>query len=162
MASMLFGLHESEDMKAWWRSGWRLCTRRGTAASGARSRCIRRTSSSFSVIRNHPALGNTSARCSSVLTTIKSSNMSGKWERVSLAMFSPPYIANFSHSNGNGSLSAISLGSLMPPYLSPKLVAQISYTEWTKDRRLRHPVFLALRDDKAPKDVVLPEAEEHH
>jgi bifunctional non-homologous end joining protein LigD len=43
-------------------------------------------------------------------------------------------------------------------FLSPKLVAQISYTEWTKDGRLRHPVFLGLRDDKDPKDVVLPEA----
>jgi bifunctional non-homologous end joining protein LigD len=41
-------------------------------------------------------------------------------------------------------------------FLSPKLVAQISYTEWTKDGKLRHPVFLGLRDDKDPKDVVLP------
>jgi bifunctional non-homologous end joining protein LigD len=41
-------------------------------------------------------------------------------------------------------------------FLSPKLVAQISYTEWTKDEKLRHPVFLGLRDDKAAKDVVLP------
>jgi bifunctional non-homologous end joining protein LigD len=43
-------------------------------------------------------------------------------------------------------------------FLSPKLVAQISYTEWTKDEKLRHPVFLGLRDDKAAKDVVLPKA----
>jgi bifunctional non-homologous end joining protein LigD len=43
-------------------------------------------------------------------------------------------------------------------FLSPKLVAQISYTEWTKDGRLRHPVFLGLRDDKDSKEVVLPEA----
>jgi bifunctional non-homologous end joining protein LigD len=41
-------------------------------------------------------------------------------------------------------------------FLSPKLVAQISYTEWTKDGKLRHPVFLGLRDDKDAKDVVLP------
>jgi bifunctional non-homologous end joining protein LigD len=41
-------------------------------------------------------------------------------------------------------------------FLSPKLVAQISYTEWTKDGKLRHPVFVGLRDDKDPKDVVLP------
>jgi bifunctional non-homologous end joining protein LigD len=44
-------------------------------------------------------------------------------------------------------------------FLSPKLVAQISYTEWTKDGKLRHPVFLGLRDDKDPKDVVLPGAQ---
>ncbi len=43
-------------------------------------------------------------------------------------------------------------------FLSPKLVAQVSYTEWTKDGRLRHPVFLGLRDDKDPTDVALPEA----
>lgn len=43
-------------------------------------------------------------------------------------------------------------------FLSPKLVAQISYSEWTKDGKLRHPVFLGLRDDKDSKDVVLPEA----
>jgi bifunctional non-homologous end joining protein LigD len=43
-------------------------------------------------------------------------------------------------------------------FLAPRLVAQISYTEWTKDRKLRHPVFLGLRDDKDPKDVVLPGA----
>jgi bifunctional non-homologous end joining protein LigD len=40
-------------------------------------------------------------------------------------------------------------------FLSPRLVAQISYTEWTQDRKLRHPVFLGLRDDKGPKDVVM-------
>ena len=42
-------------------------------------------------------------------------------------------------------------------FLSPKLVAQISYTELTKDGKLRHPVFLGLRDDKDPKDVSLPQ-----
>ena len=41
-------------------------------------------------------------------------------------------------------------------FLRPNLVAQISYAELTSDRKLRHPVFLGLRDDKAPKDVTLP------
>jgi bifunctional non-homologous end joining protein LigD len=40
-------------------------------------------------------------------------------------------------------------------FLSPKLVAQISFTEWTRDRKLRHPVFLGLREDKKPNEVVL-------
>ena len=39
-------------------------------------------------------------------------------------------------------------------FLSPKLVAQISYTEQTKEGRLRHPVYLGLRDDKSAKEVV--------
>ncbi|HKV48222.1 MAG TPA: non-homologous end-joining DNA ligase [Candidatus Acidoferrales bacterium] len=39
-------------------------------------------------------------------------------------------------------------------FVDPKLVAQISFTEWTKDGKLRHPVYLGLRDDKDPKEVV--------
>jgi bifunctional non-homologous end joining protein LigD len=38
-------------------------------------------------------------------------------------------------------------------FIAPKLVAQIGYTEWTGDRKLRHPVYLGLRDDKDAKDV---------
>lgn len=41
-------------------------------------------------------------------------------------------------------------------YLTPRLVAQISYQEWTADRKLRQPVFLGLRDDKRAEDVELP------
>ena len=43
-------------------------------------------------------------------------------------------------------------------YLAPRLVAQIAFGEWTKDRKLRQPVFLGLRDDKGPKEITLPEA----
>jgi bifunctional non-homologous end joining protein LigD len=38
-------------------------------------------------------------------------------------------------------------------FVAPKLVAQIGYTEWTSDGKLRHPVYLGLRDDKEAKDV---------
>ena len=41
-------------------------------------------------------------------------------------------------------------------WLTPKLVAQVAYTEWTADRRLRHPVFLGLRDDKSAAETLLP------
>lgn len=41
-------------------------------------------------------------------------------------------------------------------WLAPKLVAQIAFTEFTADRRLRHPVFLGLRDDKRPVECRLP------
>jgi len=40
-------------------------------------------------------------------------------------------------------------------YLEPKLVAQIAYGEWTADGKLRQPVFLGLRDDKKPSEVVI-------
>jgi DNA ligase D-like protein (predicted ligase) len=39
-------------------------------------------------------------------------------------------------------------------WASPKLVAEVGYTEWTSDGRLRHPRFLGLRRDKAPQEVV--------
>jgi ATP-dependent DNA ligase len=42
-------------------------------------------------------------------------------------------------------------------YIQPKLVAQISFQEWTADMKLRQPVFLGLRDDKRPTEVSLPE-----
>jgi bifunctional non-homologous end joining protein LigD len=42
-------------------------------------------------------------------------------------------------------------------FLSPKLVAQISYQEWTADKKLRQPAFLGLRDDKSPQEVHMPE-----
>ncbi|MEV6053744.1 hypothetical protein [Streptomyces sp. NPDC052107] len=35
-----------------------------------------------------------------------------------------------------------------------KLVAQIAFTEWTRDGMLRHPRYLGLREDKRPRHVV--------
>jgi ATP-dependent DNA ligase len=42
-------------------------------------------------------------------------------------------------------------------WLEPQLVAQIAFQEWTTDQKLRQPVFLDLRDDKKPSEVLLPE-----
>ena len=39
-------------------------------------------------------------------------------------------------------------------WVEPQLVAQIGFSEWTRDGRLRHPRFLGLRDDKAATEVV--------
>ena len=39
-------------------------------------------------------------------------------------------------------------------WLKPVLVGQFEFTEWTPDNHLRHSRFIALRDDKKPKDVV--------
>ncbi len=39
-------------------------------------------------------------------------------------------------------------------WVQPELVAQIGFSEWTRDGRLRHPRFLGLREDKKPADVV--------
>jgi bifunctional non-homologous end joining protein LigD len=39
-------------------------------------------------------------------------------------------------------------------WVAPDLVAEISFSEWTNDGRLRHPSFQGLRRDKSPRDVV--------
>jgi bifunctional non-homologous end joining protein LigD len=38
-------------------------------------------------------------------------------------------------------------------WVEPQLVAEVDYTEWTKDGRLRHPSYKGLRDDVAPEEV---------
>jgi bifunctional non-homologous end joining protein LigD len=38
-------------------------------------------------------------------------------------------------------------------WVKPKLVAQVQFTEWTPHGHLRHASFVALRDDKEPRDV---------
>ncbi|HUP42148.1 MAG TPA: non-homologous end-joining DNA ligase, partial [Thermoanaerobaculia bacterium] len=39
-------------------------------------------------------------------------------------------------------------------WVEPELVAEIEFTEWTRDGVLRHPSFQGLREDKAPAEVV--------
>ncbi len=39
-------------------------------------------------------------------------------------------------------------------WVKPTQVAEVSFAEWTRDGSLRHASFVALRDDKAAKDVM--------
>ena len=39
-------------------------------------------------------------------------------------------------------------------WAKPELVAQVAFTEWTRDGQLRHPRYLGLREDKPAADVV--------
>src|SRR5438552_14404545 len=39
-------------------------------------------------------------------------------------------------------------------WVTPVFVCEIKFAEWTRDRKLRAPVFLGLREDKNPTDVV--------
>ena len=39
-------------------------------------------------------------------------------------------------------------------WVNPVLVSQVRFSEWTRDNKLRQPVFLGLRDDKSPREVV--------
>jgi bifunctional non-homologous end joining protein LigD len=43
-------------------------------------------------------------------------------------------------------------------WIEPQIVCQIKFKEWTRDHRLRQPVFLGLREDKDAKEVVREEA----
>ncbi|HZQ48315.1 MAG TPA: ATP-dependent DNA ligase, partial [Verrucomicrobiae bacterium] len=43
-------------------------------------------------------------------------------------------------------------------WVEPKLVAQIKFSEWTRDGKLRQPVFLGLREDKDATEVVREKA----
>jgi len=39
-------------------------------------------------------------------------------------------------------------------WVEPELVCQVKFSEWTRDGKLRHPVFLGLREDKSAEEVV--------
>jgi bifunctional non-homologous end joining protein LigD len=43
-------------------------------------------------------------------------------------------------------------------WLRPALVGEVKFTEWTSDGEMRHPVFLGLRTDKKPLNVVREQA----
>ena len=38
--------------------------------------------------------------------------------------------------------------------MTPSLVAEVAFSEWTGDGKLRHPSFKGLRDDKTPEECV--------
>jgi bifunctional non-homologous end joining protein LigD len=43
-------------------------------------------------------------------------------------------------------------------WVEPKLVCEVRFTEWTRDGKLRHPVFIGLREDKNAREVVREKA----
>ena len=40
-------------------------------------------------------------------------------------------------------------------WVAPKLVVEVKFAEWTADAKLRQPIFLGVRDDKAARDVTI-------
>jgi len=40
-------------------------------------------------------------------------------------------------------------------WVQAKYVCEIKFTEWTEDGKMRHPVFLRMREDKSKKDVTM-------
>jgi bifunctional non-homologous end joining protein LigD len=39
-------------------------------------------------------------------------------------------------------------------WVTPRLVGEVAFSEWTNDDRLRHPSWRGLRPDKSPDEVV--------
>ena len=39
-------------------------------------------------------------------------------------------------------------------WVEPRIVCELKFTEWTRDGKLRHPVFLGVREDKDAREVV--------
>lgn len=40
-------------------------------------------------------------------------------------------------------------------WVAPKVVVEVKFAEWTRQRLLRQPIFLGVRDDKSPRDVTI-------
>lgn len=38
-------------------------------------------------------------------------------------------------------------------WVEPRLVCEVSFQEWSEDGRMRHPIFVGLREDKPPRSV---------
>jgi bifunctional non-homologous end joining protein LigD len=43
-------------------------------------------------------------------------------------------------------------------WVKPMLVCQIKFTDWTRDDRLRQPVFLGIKEDKSATEVMREKA----
>lgn len=41
-------------------------------------------------------------------------------------------------------------------WVRPELVAEVEFTEWTRDGVLRHPSFRGLREDRSPEEIRMP------
>jgi bifunctional non-homologous end joining protein LigD len=42
-----------------------------------------------------------------------------------------------------------------PIWVKPELIAEVKFSEWTKDEIMRIPIFLRLREDKLPQDCIV-------
>ncbi|MFL6487462.1 MAG: DNA ligase D [Nitrososphaera sp.] len=54
-----------------------------------------------------------------------------------------------------GILDMVHFINRQPIWVKPELVAEVKFSEWTKDRIMRIPIFLRLREDKLPQDCII-------
>ncbi len=60
-------------------------------------------------------------------------------------------LPNSRTSHWGGGVTAEQMAEMQ--WVTPSLVAQVRFVEWTADQHLRHAAFLGLRDDKRARDV---------
>ncbi|THA23605.1 ATP-dependent DNA ligase [Streptomyces sp. RKND-216] len=75
------------------------------------------------------------------------------WDRAALASLR----ARLDGLTRSRSPFADAVGERGAHWVEPELVAQVAFTEWTRDGMLRHPRFVGLRADKNPSEVVREE-----
>jgi bifunctional non-homologous end joining protein LigD len=76
-------------------------------------------------------------------------NLHMKFEKIAGAHC--PFDGALSQKNGGNGLSPAELRHCH--WLSPRMVCQVRFSEWTRDGKLRHPVFLGIREDKNAGEV---------
>lgn len=54
----------------------------------------------------------------------------------------------------------INLKGRNPHWVSPQLICEVKFSEWTKSGSMRHPVYKGIRSDKTPHEVSAPEEKE--
>ena len=79
-------------------------------------------------------------------------NLHAKFQRLKVP--SCPFVNLPEKSRGRWGLGITPAVMKRCHWLKPVLVAQVKFTEWTHDDQLRQPVFLGLRTDKRPEEVV--------
>jgi bifunctional non-homologous end joining protein LigD len=66
--------------------------------------------------------------------------------------------SNLPEKRGAGYRQAITAAEMRRcRWVEPNILCQVKFSEWTRDNRLRQPVFLGLREDKNPTQVVREE-----
>ena len=53
----------------------------------------------------------------------------------------------------NPFLQKINLKGRKPEWIKPQLICEVVFSEWTKNGRMRHPVYKGLREDKVPQEI---------
>ncbi len=56
-------------------------------------------------------------------------------------------------------IEKINLKGRSPVWVKPSIICEVKFSAWTESKRLRHPVFKAIREDKSIKEISTPEVE---